>query len=140
MRPAPRDVFGRSLVPGIAGTRVASAVKFLLRGAGEVARGGRISFFRMPPRKQRGGSGTRHFTASVLVGRVEPVGEAQAGGPVLAALEEIAGIHELAVGVFAGRRAGDRIVALTRSERRDLALAGHLEDVVIADAFGNDLT
>src|SRR6185312_1393493 len=72
---------------------------------------------------------------SVLVGRVEPVGEAVAGSPVLAAFQEAARFHELAVGVFAGCLAGDRVVPLARRQRRDLALARHFQPVMVDDAF-----
>src|SRR5215471_21547441 len=74
---------------------------------------------------------------SILVARVQPLGEAQAGGPILAALREIAPIRELAVRVVAGLLAGDRIVALARGERRDLALTRHLQEMMVDDALGD---
>src|SRR5215469_11790709 len=42
----------------------------------------------------------------ILVARVQPLGEAQAGGPIFATLQEIAPIRELAVRVVAGLLAG----------------------------------
>ena len=78
-----------------------------------------------------------HSGRSVLVRGIEPVGEPDAGGPILAALQEIASPDELAVGVFAGLLARDRVIPFTGRERRDLALAGHFEQVMIDDAFGD---
>src|ERR1700750_805491 len=72
---------------------------------------------------------------SILVARVQPLGEAQAGGPIFATLREIAPIRELAVRVVAGFLAGDRIVPLARGEGRDLALARHLQEVMVDDAL-----
>src|SRR5438067_2266663 len=48
-----------------------------------------------------GGTPITEAGSSLAVGGIEPVGEAQASGPILAALQEIASIQELAVGVFA---------------------------------------
>ena len=44
---------------------------------------------------------------------------------------------ELAVSVFAGFPARDRVIALAGRERRDLTLAGHFEKVMVDDAFGD---
>src|SRR5580704_14948813 len=74
---------------------------------------------------------------SVLVGGVEPFGETQTGRPILASLEEIATILELAVSVFAYLRARDRVIAFARRQCRDLALTSHFEPVMIDDAFGD---
>src|SRR5580704_7696332 len=74
---------------------------------------------------------------SVLVGGVEPFGETQTGRPVLAPLQEIAAILELAVGVLAGLPARDGVIAFARRQCRDLALTSHFEPVMIDDAFGD---
>src|SRR5205814_4555038 len=74
---------------------------------------------------------------SVFVRRIEPLRETQAGDPILAALQEISGIHELAVPVFAGFLAGDRVIALAGCQCRDLTLTRHFQEVMIDDACGD---
>src|SRR5690242_5387683 len=86
------------------------------------------------PRKvQQSRAGSR----SLLVGRIDPLSEAQTGRPVFVALQKTTGIHELAMRVLAGFLARYRIVALPCGERCDLTLAGHLQKVMIDDAFGD---
>src|SRR6266700_2897198 len=76
---------------------------------------------------------------SLFVCGIEPLGEAQTSGPILAAFEEIAGSHELAVGILASCLAGDRVVAFAGGECCDLSLTGHFQEVMIDDAFGDAL-
>jgi hypothetical protein len=75
--------------------------------------------------------------SSVFVGGVKALGETYAGRPILPALQEIAGIHELAMSVFARRLARYRIIAFSRHECRDLTLTRHFQPVMIDDAFGD---
>src|SRR5205085_12629446 len=86
------------------------------------------------PRKlQQSRAGSR----SLLIGRIDPLSQAQTGLPVFVALQKTAGGHELAVRVLAGFLARYRVVALPRGKRCDLTLAGHLQKVMIDDAFGD---
>src|SRR5438270_13579529 len=86
------------------------------------------------PRKvQQSRAGSR----SLLIGRIDPLSQAQTGRPVFVALQKTAGGHELAVRVLAGFLARFRIVALPRGERCDLTLAGHLQKVMVDDALSD---
>src|SRR5207237_9527216 len=83
---------------------------------------------RQAPRKvQQSRAGSR----SLLVGRIDPLSEAQTGRPVFVALQKTAGGHELAVRVLAGFLARYRIVSLPGAERCYLNRAGHLQRVLL---------